>query len=327
MQPLAVLFATLTLAVPASGAAVVDDGPARSGAHVRSPLVGAKLWVDPDVPARAQAAAWRATRPADAARMDVLARTPTATWLGAWSGDVRAATDRVLDASVAAGRVPVFVAYDIPGRDCSTGYSGGGLASPTAYRAWVRAAAAGIGGRRAAVVVEPDALADLACLTLRRRTERLAMLRFAVATFAAGRRTAVYLDAGNSAWQPADVTAASLLRAGVLRADGFALNVSNFRTTASEVAYGRRLLARLGSPRGMGFVVDTSRNGAGPAPHDAWCNPAGRAIGAAPRTSTKVAELHALLWIKVPGESDGTCNGGPAAGEWWPSQALQLARR
>jgi len=27
-----------------------------------------------------------------------------------------------------------------------------------------------------------------------------------------------------------------------------------------------------------------------------------------------------------PGESDGACNGGPRAGEWWPQQALELAR-
>ena len=36
--------------------------------------------------------------------------------------------------------------------------------------------------------------------------------------------------------------------------------------------------------------------------------------------------LDALLWVKLPGESDGTCNGGPAAGAWFPSMALELAR-
>lgn len=50
--------------------------------------------------------------------------------------------------------------------------------------------------------------------------------------------------------------------------------------------------------------------------------------------------LDAYLWIKIPGESDGTCTrGGPAgspdpewgvidppAGQWFPDQALQLAR-
>jgi endoglucanase len=31
------------------------------------------------------------------------------------------------------------------------------------------------------------------------------------------------------------------------------------------------------------------------------------------------------LWVKEPGESDGTCNNGPAAGEWWNERALELA--
>ena len=35
----------------------------------------------------------------------------------------------------------------------------------------------------------------------------------------------------------------------------------------------------------------------------------------------------ALYWIKAPGESDGSCNGGPTAGVWWPQYALGLAQR
>ena len=34
----------------------------------------------------------------------------------------------------------------------------------------------------------------------------------------------------------------------------------------------------------------------------------------------------AFLWVKTPGESDGTCNGGPRAGEWWADYALELSR-
>ncbi|MER5876786.1 glycoside hydrolase family 6 protein [Streptomyces sp. NPDC001910] len=36
--------------------------------------------------------------------------------------------------------------------------------------------------------------------------------------------------------------------------------------------------------------------------------------------------LDAYLWIKRPGESDGECEGGPAAGQWWPEYALEPAR-
>jgi endoglucanase len=37
--------------------------------------------------------------------------------------------------------------------------------------------------------------------------------------------------------------------------------------------------------------------------------------------------VHAFLWIKKPGESDGECNGGPKAGQWWTEMAIGLAKR
>lgn len=74
------------------------------------------------------------------------------------------------------------------------------------------------------------------------------------------------------------------------------------------------------------FVIDTSRNGQGPAPDDAWCNPPGQGLGIPPTTDTTSPLVDAYLWIKDPGQSDGTCNGGPAAGTFWPSYALGLAQ-
>ncbi|SCF71261.1 endoglucanase, partial [Streptomyces sp. MnatMP-M27] len=73
-----------------------------------------------------------------------------------------------------------------------------------------------------------------------------------------------------------------------------------------------------------------SRNGNGPAPGkndpQAWCNPKGRALGETPTVATGDKAIDAYLWIKRPGESDGTCKGGPTAGRWWPRYALDLAR-
>jgi endoglucanase len=97
------------------------------------------------------------------------------------------------------------------------------------------------------------------------------------------------------------------------------------------------------------FVIDTSRNGVGPwAPPagvypDAqdWCNPPDRGAGLRPTLDTGIALVDAYLWIKIPGESDGECTRGlgptgtvdpewgrvdPAAGQWFPEMALQLAR-
>ena len=58
----------------------------------------------------------------------------------------------------------------------------------------------------------------------------------------------------------------------------------------------------------------------------AWCNPPGRGLGTRPTTATGSVTVDAFLWIKLPGESDGPCNGGPAAGTFWPDGALALAR-
>jgi endoglucanase len=221
------------------------------------------------------------------------------------------------------GAVPVLVTYDIPLRDCSS-YSGGGATSPDAYRSWIRSFAAGIGSRRAAVILEPDALAGLDCLSAADQETRLALLRDAVSVLAARPGVYVYLDAGNSGWHGASDTAARLTRAGVGEAQGFALNVSNFLDTGTERAYGDAVSALVG---GQHFVIDTSRNGLGAAPDSAWCNPSGRALGDRPTADTGDPLVDAYLWIKRPGESDGTCNGGPPAGVWWPEYALGLAQR
>lgn len=115
-----------------------------------------------------------------------------------------------------------------------------------------------------------------------------------------------------------------LRRAGVGRARGFAVNVANFRTTPESIAHGRRISAALG---GVPFVIDTSRNGAGPATDGAWCNPPGRALGSVPTVNTGDPRVDAFLWVKRPGESDGTCEGGPDPGTFWPEYAIGLAQR
>jgi endoglucanase len=110
----------------------------------------------------------------------------------------------------------------------------------------------------------------------------------------------------------------------VADAQGFVLNVSNFVSSAENAAYGAQVAALAD---GKHFVIDTSRNGLGPAPDGAWCNPPGRALGLRPTDATGVSRQDASLWIKHPGESDGPCNGGPAAGQWWADAALGLAQR
>jgi endoglucanase len=139
----------------------------------------------------------------------------------------------------------------------------------------------------------------------------------------AGGNVAVYIDAGHAGWVPAEVMASRLISAGVAAARGFSLNVSNFGVTSGEIAYGRRIAPTIGWKR---FVIDTSRNGVGPAVGvDGWCNPPQLELGPAPTSTTGDPIVDAFLWIKRPGESDGTCQGGPPAGTWWRQYALDLA--
>jgi endoglucanase len=287
------------------------------------PFAGRRFYVEPDSAARRQAGAWRATRPADAAQMDKIAAQPQGVWLGGWEQDITAAVRTRVDAAQAAGAVPVLVAYNIPQRDCGL-YSAGGAGSAEAYRAWIRGFAAGIGNRAAAVVLEPDALAGIDCLGDADRRRRLELLRDAVGVLTAQPGVSVYLDGGHAAWQPAGGMAARLDAAGVADAQGFALNTSAFGRSADNAAYGAQVAALTG---GKHFVIDTSRNGLGPAPDGDWCNPPGRALGLRPTAATGVSRQDANLWIKRPGESDGPCHGGPAAGTWWPDYALGLAQR
>jgi endoglucanase len=288
-----------------------------------NPFTGAKWFIDPNSNARKQADSWRSARPADAAQMDKIAGRPQADWFGDWSGDIRSVVSARASQITAAGALPVLVAYNIPQRDCGS-YSSGGATSAAAYKTWIRAFAAGIGARRAVVVLEPDAIAGMSCLSAADQQTRLSLLSDAVSVLGAQGTVATYLDGGNSNWQPAATMATGLKSAGVAGARGFFLNVSNFRTTASELSYGDQLSALLG---GKHFVVDTSRNGLGPTADSQWCNPAGRALGNPASTATGDALADAFFWIKRPGESDGTCNGGPAAGQWWAAYALGLAQR
>jgi endoglucanase len=294
-------------------------------------LAGKLFYVDPANPASQQATKFTAeNRATDARQIRKIGDRAVAHWLTAGT-DASKEVDGLVTRAAAAGRLPVLVAYNIPGRDCGS-YSAGGAASATAYRAWIRTVVAGLKGRSAVVIVEPDAVPHVVDGCQGREDERYALLRDAVATLKSSANAVVFLDAGHPAWVT-DVAklAASLRRAGVETADGVSLNVSNFIPTADNFAYGDRLSAALGGKR---FVVDTSRNGAGPAPGTevaggpSWCNPPGRKLGQPPTVDTGHPRAAALLWVKRPGESDGACRSGePTAGKWWPEYALDLARR
>jgi endoglucanase len=388
----------------------------------------------------------------DAARIAAMAATPQAVWFnGGTPAEVQASVKKTMSTAAALHTVPVLVSYNIPFRDCAQ-YSAGGALDTTSYEAWIDGFAAGIGKAKAVVILEPDSLGTIPFLTDwchpmvtdasgtsvpapgASADDRYAQLNYAVdAIEAKAPQAAVYLDGTHSHWLAVGDTAQRLASAGVMRAQGFYTNVSNYRATsdqAHQATWISKCIAFANDPEEGGwrlghygwcasqyyspipdsgnlvnpddpstwtytdawfdanmgtavatthFLIDTSRNGRGPldvtpfgaAPYDQpagvlggltggnWCNPPGAGLGLRPTANTAVPLLDAYLWVKIPGESDGSCDiaGGarawdygsydpwsltgdgqnhfdplwgmvdPDAGVWFPAQALQLAER
>jgi endoglucanase len=133
-------------------------------------------------------------------------------------------------------------------------------ADQRAYRRWVDNAARGIGSARVAVVLEPDLAVSL---TGWRPAVRLRLARYAAKRLSALPRTTVYLDAGASDWLTVPKAVKMLRTAGMRYVHGFSLGATHYTSTASEVAYGTKLvgaLRRAGFP-GRRFIVDTADNG------------------------------------------------------------------
>jgi len=405
----------------------------------------------------------------DAIRLGLMAATPQAEWFTSGTpSQVQSAVHKTMSQAALTNTVPVLVAYNIPFRDCAQ-YSAGGALDTASYEAWIDGFASGIGKRQAVVILEPDSLGiipwnggsgdwckptvtDAAGNTTAAPgadpASRYAQLNYAVDKLAAAAPSAlVYLDGTHSGWLNIGDASTRLANAGVARARGFFLNISNYQITGNLAQYGtwiseclafgnsqtpvdfsgcpnqywngaplpsliaqingewngtaldangvwsdttttvnlntsginQRYASMLGTTTPTAhFVIDTSRNGHGPlngtqyaaAPYGQpatvtdlltkgnWCNPPGAGLGVRPTANTGVALVDAYVWVKIPGESDGSCDiaGGPrawdytqynpwsltgdaqnhfdvlwgmvdpAAGLWFPQQALQLAQ-
>ena len=314
----------LTIAAIAAVGLPAHSAPAGPSPAVRlvdevNPLAGAPFYVNP------ASAAMRAAQSADPPnpQLAAIANTPQAYWLVPGSSASTVASYTA--AAQAAGAIPILTIYGIPHRDCGS-FAAGGMASASNYRSWIDGIAADLGASRAAIIVEPDALAMADCLSADQRQERFDLIRYAVDALTRNPAAAVYIDAGHLRWHSPEDMAGRLNQAGIEHARGFSLNTANFFTTEDEIGYGEAIS---GLTNGKHYVVDTSRNGAGPAPDSElnWCNPGGRALGTPPTAATAGAHADAYLWIKRPGESDGTCGkGDPPVGTFVNQFAVELAR-
>ncbi len=258
-----------------------------------------------------------------AKQLSRISKTPQARWFGDWNSVATVKSDvaAYIRAANKAKARPTMVLYAIPGRDCGQ-YSAGGFDAKT-YKKWINKVAAGIKGAKPLIVLEPDSLA-LDCGGKTRNS----LLKYATKKLTKAGAW-VYLDGGHSNWRTPKAMATRLKAAGISHARGFATNVSNFNSTSAEKRYAKKVSAALRQQKvttaHRHYVVDTSRNGKGSKSGE-WCNPSGRGLGKKPKLYAGSGALDGLLWIKRPGESDGTCNGGPSAGQWWEAYALTLVK-
>jgi endoglucanase len=240
-----VLGAGSVLPAQAAAPTAVDDPGGGPG------ISGSALFADPLSTTLAAAQGLQGQARSDA---QLLASIPSATWLaGGTPQEARAKADRVVTAAAKSGTVPVLVAYNLPFRDCAL-YSAGGAADTKAYNAWIDGVAAGIGNRRAIVLIEPDGLGVIPFHTTldgsldscrpegadpeRASDARFEQLNHAVDALSALPSVATYLDGTNAAWLNVGEISSRLVRAGVGRTTGFFLNVSNYLYTKNSNAYG-----------------------------------------------------------------------------------------
>jgi endoglucanase len=193
--------------------------------------------------------------------------------------------------------------------------------------------AAGIGARPAVVLIELDAIGSARCME---RMGSLGLweqnLAYEIARIASLPHTVAYVEGGYSDSNSPGWTARALRAVGVSRIRGFFTNDTHNAWTKAEVRWGNAVSHLTG---GSHFVINTATNGRGPLlnAHPArdgieyLCNAPGRGLGPAPTARTGLRQVDAYLWTGVPGNSAGSCNGGPPAGTFWSARAIGLAAR
>ncbi len=258
---LATIAATLLAAAPAWAGAANGGLP---GAWRSNPLAG-MAWGTYSGTTDGVYPAYEAARGFNKTLLGRIALRPLAFWFGAWfdDGSARSAVHDYI-ANVTGGdpsvltQVAVFRLDPWEQTACSQLPGRGARSS---YRHWVDNFAAGIGSSRVALILQPDL--PFALCSPNQRTV-LGLVAYAARRFTALPHTTVYIDAGAWQWTSPAAAASMLARAGVGSTRGFALNNTQYGSTADELVFGSNIaaaLARYGI-RHQHFIVNTSQNGA-----------------------------------------------------------------
>ncbi|ORX46614.1 1,4-beta-D-glucan-cellobiohydrolase [Piromyces finnis] len=292
-----------------------------------------------------------------AAKAEKVKQVPTAVWL-AWDG----APGEVEGHLAAAGsKTVVFILYMIPTRDCNSLASAGGASSLEKYKGYIDDISNTIRSHpesKVVMVVEPDTLGNLvtgsseACKTV--HTLHKNALSYAVNVFGAMSNVSVYLDAAHGKWlggvtdKVATVVKEILDGAPNGKIRGLSTNVSNYQPVSAEYGYHQKLASSLSAVgvSDMHFIVDTGRNGVDVSStfsiNETWCNFVGTGFGERPQGNPSgMPLLDAYMWLKTPGEADGSSTGSradpvcarsdslpgaPDAGQWFHDYFVQLLK-
>ncbi len=280
------------------------------------------------------------SNPSRAAKFFDLANEAAPLWVAEDYGSAHGPSgiDTVLDACAILGTIAQFTLYSIVGRDGSS-FSSGGSETSAEYRAFVDACAAAIAGRACIWVIEPDAIPKMYAMSGgtggAAATLRKADIAYAVAALRAqGSNVKIYLNVGNSNFRSASEIAGLIASCGITNCNGISLNVA--QTELIDDEYNYFLDVKTLNSDVDGCVINTGLCGRGPYVKQigdrfdvVYINPPpygfldgtagtggtkpnrptmGVSIGPRPTTKMDVTDypgLHALLWTKFPGGSDG----------------------
>ena len=277
-----------------------------------------------------------------------------------------------------------LVVYDLPERDCNANASNGeltldqdGLNKYRGYIDQIASITANYPDLQIAAIVEPDSLPNIVTNLGNPKCAKAKVgyevgIAYAIAKLAAS-NVAIYLDSAHGGWlgwpdnrQRMAQEVRSVLDAagGVDLIRGFSINVANYNplnvnlnqvgswydrsNPAKDELTFARLMAQEYANVGIShhaFVIDTGRSGVVNSRKvwGYWCNVRGAGIGERPKAAPADG-IDAYLWIKPPGESDGTSDpksarydsfcgnedaavNAPDAGEWFETQFAALVSR
>lgn len=278
-------------------------------------------------------AAAKLAYPGSASALSTLEQYTIATWYTDRS-DYASTVSSLVSSCSESTRVTVVV-YGLPNKDCDATYSSGGTNSDAAdYATFLDTLTTAIGDRKVLYVLEPDAIGLLANGGCADTYGYKANLLTAIEKLSANSNAEIYLDVGYWTLEYTATTATvvsiiqELAAAGSVK--GITINTSNYQGNSELSTLCSNFQSAVGSSS-MTCIFDTSRNYNGAPSSSEWCNVKSAGIGQVPTADTGLSNVDYFLWIKPPGESDGSCSGrtsdalaGPSAGSFFNDFFLLL---